>query len=63
MLGISPGGLDAAKIGSKCDAAAYAPFFQKKSRSALRDLSCLGTLIKDVRDVAAAVLCSEGPGE
>jgi hypothetical protein len=29
----------------------------------LRDSSSLGTLIKDVRDVAAAVMCSEGPGQ
>jgi hypothetical protein len=30
--------------------------------SRLRNLGCPDTLIKDVRDVAAAVLCSEGPG-
>jgi hypothetical protein len=35
---------------------------RKKCGSDLRDSSNLGTLIKDVRDVAAAVLCSEGPG-
>jgi hypothetical protein len=28
----------------------------------LRDFGCPDTLIKDVRDVAAAVMCSEGPG-
>jgi hypothetical protein len=38
-------------------------FAKKKGVSPLRDLGCLDTLIKDVRDVAAAVLCSEGPGE
>jgi hypothetical protein len=38
-------------------------FIQEKGVSHLRDLGCLGTLIKDVRDVAAAVLCSEGLGE
>jgi hypothetical protein len=29
----------------------------------LREWGCPDTLIKDVRDVAAAVLCSEGPGQ
>lgn len=38
-------------------------FAGKSFGSGLRELGCLGTLIKDVRDVAAAVLCSEGPGE
>jgi hypothetical protein len=35
---------------------------QEKSGMDLREMSSLGTLVKDVRDVAAAVLCSEGPG-
>jgi len=37
-------------------------FAGKSFCSRLRDLGCPDTLIKDVRDVAAAVLCSEGPG-
>jgi hypothetical protein len=28
----------------------------------LRELGCPDTLVKDVRDVAAAVMCSEGQG-
>jgi hypothetical protein len=38
-------------------------FLRKRSRSGLRESGWLGTLIKDVRDVAAAVMCSEGPGQ
>src|SRR5690349_7058841 len=37
-------------------------FAGKNLCSRLRDLGCPDTLIKDVRDVAAAVMCSEGPG-
>jgi hypothetical protein len=37
-------------------------FAGKSFANRLRDSGCLGTLIKDVRDVAAAVMCSEGPG-
>jgi hypothetical protein len=37
-------------------------FAGKSFRSRLRDFGCPDTLIKDVRDVAAAVMCSEGPG-
>jgi hypothetical protein len=37
---------------------------QEKNRdSSLRKMGWLGTLIKDVRDVAVAVLYSEGPGQ
>jgi hypothetical protein len=35
---------------------------ENNSRARLRDLGCPDTLIKDVRDVAAAVCNSEGPG-
>jgi hypothetical protein len=38
-------------------------FARKSFCSRLRDLGCPDTLIKDVRDVAAAVMCSEGPGQ
>ena len=38
-------------------------FAGKSFCSRLRDLGCPDTLIKDVRDVAAAVMCSEGPGQ
>jgi hypothetical protein len=41
----------------------HEPKKEKTYISHLRDLGCLGTLLKDVRDVATAVLCSEGPGE
>jgi hypothetical protein len=41
----------------------HVQFRQKKFCQRLRELGCPDTLIKDVRDVAAAVLCSEGPGE
>jgi hypothetical protein len=37
-------------------------FAGKSFCSRLRDFGCPDTLIKDVRDVAAAVMCSEGPG-
>ena len=37
-------------------------FAGKSFCSRLRDLGCPDTLVKDVRDVAAAVMCSEGPG-
>jgi hypothetical protein len=37
-------------------------FSQNNGRPALRESAWLGTLVKDVRDVAAAVLCSEGLG-
>jgi hypothetical protein len=37
-------------------------FAEKSFCPSLRDLGCPDTLIKDVRDVAAAVMCSEGPG-
>jgi len=35
---------------------------KEKGVSPLRESRCLDTLIKDVRDVAAAVCNSEGPG-
>jgi len=38
-------------------------FAGKSFCSRLRDLGCPDTLVKDVRDVAAAVMCSEGPGQ
>jgi hypothetical protein len=38
-------------------------FLRKRFRSGLREIGWLGTLVKDVRDVAAAVMCSEGPGQ
>jgi hypothetical protein len=38
-------------------------FAGKNFCSRLRDFGCPDTLIKDVRDVAAAVMCSEGPGQ
>ena len=38
-------------------------FAGKKFCSRLRDFGCPDTLIRDVRDVAAAVMCSEGPGQ
>jgi hypothetical protein len=41
----------------------HEPSTKKYRPNRLRDLSCLGTLLKDVRDVATAVLCSEGLGE
>jgi hypothetical protein len=37
-------------------------FAGKSFCSRLRDFGCPDTLIKDVRDVAAAVMCSEGSG-
>jgi hypothetical protein len=43
--------------------AVHEPFSGKESRSRLRDFGCPDTLIKDVRDVAAAAMCSEGQGK
>jgi hypothetical protein len=37
-------------------------FAGKSFGNRLREWGCPDTLIKDVRDVAAAVMCSEGPG-
>jgi hypothetical protein len=38
-------------------------FAEKSFCQRLREWGCPDTLIKDVRDVAAAVMCSEGPGQ
>jgi hypothetical protein len=43
--------------------AGHEPKNKKKFEVRLRDFGCPDTLIKDVRDVAAAVMCSEGPGQ
>jgi hypothetical protein len=38
-------------------------FAEKVFASRLQEWGCPDTLVKDVRDVAAAVMCSEGPGQ
>jgi hypothetical protein len=50
------------KIGQKCGVCRTCTKCKEKSAAPLREMGWLGTLNEDVRDVAAAVLCSEGPG-
>jgi hypothetical protein len=51
------------KIGQKCYRSwTWTKKPENNARSGLREWGCPDTLIKDVRDVAAAVCNSEGPG-
>jgi hypothetical protein len=50
------------KLGSERYCWGMYDFAGKSFCSRLRDFGCPDTLIKDVRDVAAAVMCSEGQG-